>query len=101
MATIIRKKQSHSYFVVMIDHGKRGLEAVVDPEITRRSVVDRIKSGEYSDIAFIHEIRDFLVEDVTAELIDEAEAALKADAFDRRAAIFDHAHDLRKNWEPV
>jgi hypothetical protein len=26
------------YFVVMIDYGRRGREAVVDPEITRREV---------------------------------------------------------------
>ncbi|MEY9705481.1 hypothetical protein ABIF50_008044 [Bradyrhizobium diazoefficiens] len=27
------------YFVVMIDYGRRGREAVVDPEITRREVI--------------------------------------------------------------
>jgi len=35
------------YFVVMIDYGRRGREAVVDPEITRREVVSRVASGEY------------------------------------------------------
>ncbi len=68
---------SHSYYVVMIDYGKRGLEAVVQPEITRREVVARIKSGEYRDIAFVHWIADGLVEDVTSELIDAAELELK------------------------
>jgi hypothetical protein len=34
------------YFVVMIDYGRRGREAIVDPEITRREVVSRIVSGE-------------------------------------------------------
>jgi hypothetical protein len=42
------------YFVVMIDYGGRGREAVVDPEITRREVVSRVASGEYRDISFIH-----------------------------------------------
>lgn len=67
------------YFVVMIEYGKRGREAIVDPEITRREVVSRIASGEYKDISFIHRVRDCTVEDVTAELTNEAQAiALQA-----------------------
>lgn len=66
---------SHSYFVVMQDHGKLGLEAVVQPEITRRGVVSRIKTGEYRDIAFIHHVDGLFVEDLTAELIEEANVA--------------------------
>jgi hypothetical protein len=69
----------HSYFVVMIDFGNRGLEAVVDPEITRREVISRIKSGEYRNIVFIHHVDDLLVEDVTGELIDAAEAEIIED----------------------
>ena len=48
------------YFVVMIDYGRRGREAIVDPEITRREVVSRIASGEYKNISFIHEVADRL-----------------------------------------
>jgi hypothetical protein len=61
----------------MIDFGRRGLEAIVQPEITRREVIARIKSGEYRDIAFIHHVDGLLVEDVTSELIDAAELELK------------------------
>ncbi len=32
---------SMQYFVVMIDYGRRGREAIVDPEITRREVISR------------------------------------------------------------
>ena len=53
------------YFVVMIDYGRRGREAVVDPEVTRREVVARVASGEYKNICFIHEVADRSVEDVT------------------------------------
>ena len=60
------------YFVVMIDYGRRGREAVVDPEITRREVIARIVSGEYKNISFIHEIADSSVEDVTADILGEA-----------------------------
>jgi hypothetical protein len=89
------------YFVVMIDYGRRGREAVVDPEITRREVIARVASGEYKNISFIHEIADSAVDDITAEIL--AEAALPeismTDA-DLQASRFDHARDLAKH-EPV
>lgn len=68
---------NHSYYVVMVDYGKRGLEAVVQPEITRREVISRIASGEYQRIVFIHHVDGLLVEDVTGELIDAAEQMLR------------------------
>jgi hypothetical protein len=86
------------YFVVMIDYGRRGREAVVDPEITRREVVSRVASGEYSNICFIHEIADQAVEDVTENIL--AEAALPeipATEADLQANRFDHARDLHKH----
>jgi hypothetical protein len=89
---------SMQYFVVMIDYGRRGREAIVDPEITRREVVSRIASGEYSNISFIHEIEDSAVEDVTEEIL--AEAALPevaASEADLQAGRVDHARDLRKH----
>ena len=60
------------YFVVMIDYGRRGREAIVDPEITRREVISRIASGEYKNVSFIHEIADSSVEDITADILSEA-----------------------------
>jgi hypothetical protein len=75
-----RRKPNHSYFVVMRDHGRLGMEAVVDPEITRAGVVDRLKSGEWDKVVFIHHVADGLVEDVTDVLIDEAEALARETA---------------------
>lgn len=69
---------NHSYYVVMIDFGKRGLEAIVDPEITRRGVVARISAGEYTNIAFIHHIEGGYVFDCTDDLMTEAGVALEA-----------------------
>ena len=86
------------YFVVMIDYGRRGREAVVDPEITRREVISRVASGEYRNISFIHEIADTSVDDITAEIL--AEAALpeiRGASADLQACHFDHARDLRKH----
>jgi hypothetical protein len=93
-----RQPPRMQYFVVMIDYGRRGREAVVDPEITRREVISRIASGEYANISFIHEIADRAIEDVTEEIL--AEAALpeiSASDADLQAGRFDHARDLRKH----
>jgi len=86
------------YFVVMIDYGRSGREAVVDPEVTRREVVARVASGEYKNISFIHEVVDRSVEDVTEEIL--AEAAIPEIApseSDLQAGRFDHARDLKKH----
>ena len=86
------------YFVVMIDYGRRGREAVVDPEITRREVVSRIASGEYRNISFIHEIAAAAVEDVTEDILAEADLPeIAADGVDLQASRFDHTRDLRKH----
>lgn len=89
------------YFVVMIDYGRRGREAIVDPELTRREVVSRIASGEYANISFIHEIAESSVEDITDDII--AEAALPEVSLtgaNLQANTLDHVRDLRKH-EPV
>ncbi|MET4040363.1 hypothetical protein [Bradyrhizobium sp. RT6a] len=86
------------YFVVMIDYGRRGREAVVDPEITRREVISRVASGEYRNISFIQEIVENSVEDVTETIL--AEAALPRippQEVDLQALRLDHARDLRKH----
>jgi hypothetical protein len=86
------------YFVVMIDYGRRGREAIVDPEITRREVISRIASGEYGNISFIHEIEGSAVDDVTADIL--AEAALPeipATGAELQASRFDDARDRRKH----
>lgn len=86
------------YFVVMVDYGRRGREAVVDPEMTRREVISRVASGEYRNICFIHAIADSSIEDVTEEIL--AEAALPEitpDDVDLQAIRFDHARDLHKH----
>jgi len=86
------------YFVVMIDYGRRGREAVVDPEITRREVVSRVASGEYSNISFIHEVVDRSVEDVTEEILaDAALPDIPAGETELQTRRLDHWRDLRKH----
>jgi hypothetical protein len=85
------------YFVVMIDYGRRGREAIVDPEITRREVVSRIASGEYANISFIHEVADRSVEDVTEDILAEAALPEIATSGAELHASFDHLRDLRKH----
>jgi hypothetical protein len=89
------------YFVVMIDYGRRGREAIVDPEMTRREVISRVASGEYKNISFIHEIADFAVEDVTADILSQAALPdIDTANADLQASQLDHIRDLRKH-EPV
>jgi hypothetical protein len=86
------------YFVVMIDYGRRGREAIVDPEITRREVVSRVASGEYRNISFIHEIAEGSVEDVTETILTEAVLPeISSEDVDIQAIRLDHARDLRKH----
>jgi hypothetical protein len=66
------KRTSHSYYVVMIDYGHIGLEAIVRPEDTRRDIVEMLASGEKRNVVFIHHVDGLYVEDVTRDLIDEA-----------------------------
>ena len=63
---------THSYYVVCEDYGRAGREAIVDPEETRRGVVDRIRNGDYKPINFIHYIHDGVCEDVTNQFLAEA-----------------------------
>ena len=89
---------SMQYFVVMIDYGRRGREAIVDPEITRREVISRVASGEYKNISFIHEIADSSVEDITADILSEAAVPdIGTTDADLQASHFDHVRDLRKH----
>ena len=69
----IAQPTTHSYFVAMIDYGRRGREAVVNPEYTRRDMVEMIRSGELKNIVFVHEIADGRVTDLTEELQAEAQ----------------------------
>jgi hypothetical protein len=99
---------SHSYFVVMIDHGQRGLEAVVHPEDTRRAVVEMLATGESKHVVFIHHVDGLFIEDCTNDLFDEAEAlareteagyaiAAVLSPVDQQAAAFDRSADYRKH----
>src|SRR2546421_12179700 len=84
------------YFVVMIDYGHRGREAIVDPEITRREVISRVASGEYSNISFIHEIADCSAEDIPAAILNEpAPPDIGPTGADLQAHAFHHSRDLR------
>jgi hypothetical protein len=89
------KPTSHSYFVVMQNFGRRGLEANVHPEDTRRQIVEGLKEGQYTHVVFIHHVEGGLVEDVTDELFEEAGAEDRVIV--DRAFQIDHARDLRKN----
>jgi hypothetical protein len=70
----------NSYFVVMIDFGRKGREAIVDPELTYQNVVGRVASHEYDpeNILFIHHIDENGVEDVTNAILEDAGVKARA-----------------------
>lgn len=74
-----------NYFIVMVDYGRDtskaayGLEAVVNPEMTRRGAIEKVREviGDGHEVAFVHEVTDFgdghmMVSDLTDELVDFA-----------------------------
>lgn len=96
-----------SYFVVMIDYGPRGREAIVDPEMTRAGAVARVREvlGDYGVVDFVHHVVPGQIpEDLTREILAEALDILLDDEdrdIDHQALAFDYAHDLRKHEERV
>lgn len=94
-----------NYYVVAISYPRTAkrpaeVQAVVEPEMTRSNVIDRITSGEYQRdrIAFIHFIHDGVCEVVTDELISAASLPEEnIREVDSQSIRFDHARDLRKH----
>lgn len=60
------------YFVVMVDLGEIGCEAIVDPEMTWTGALDAVRtaSGDGHPICFVHHIHDGVCEDRTQEALD-------------------------------
>lgn len=93
-----------SYYVICQDFGHRGREAIVDPEMTRRGAIDKVREllSDGKEIAFIHRITmNDPPEDVKEELIAAARfddnVETIAAVLDQQAARWDHTRDLRKH----
>jgi hypothetical protein len=70
---------SITYYVICADFGRKGREAVVDPEMTFNGAVDKVREliGDGHEIAFAHEVTwrnggGRHVSDVKDELINRA-----------------------------
>lgn len=69
------------FYILMIDYGRdvtkvHGLEAVVNPELTRRDIINQARdiiAGDRHSIAFIKYVDGNFIEDVTADILAEAE----------------------------
>ena len=64
-----------TYYVVMCDYGRRGREAIVDPELTRGAIVARIAGRDFAHDRVLAVHRVALGEptvDVTDEILNEA-----------------------------
>ena len=76
------KKINHSFYILMVDYKeteRKGLEAVVSPEDTRRNIVDEVrfilKEGRNS-VAFVKFVDGNYIEDITDDIVAAAEAQL-------------------------
>lgn len=89
-----------SYFTVFQNFGHAGLEGISHPEMTRRNVVDAVRTGEWSNLYAIHfvDMETGFVEDVTEAIKQEAgcDFTEHLTPSDRLAWLHDHARDLRK-----
>ena len=89
------------FFVLMLDYGRDGREAICDPEETRSGIVAEVRdvlAKNRCSIAFIWNVREGEVpEDITDEIVAEALGLIGDDAaeYDHQAARFDHARKLR------
>jgi hypothetical protein len=70
---------SITYFVICVDYGRNGREAIADPEMTFRGAVEKVREiiGDGREIAFAHEVTyraggSHHVMDVKDELINRA-----------------------------
>lgn len=92
-----------SYYLIIEDFGRGGLEGITHPEMTRRAVVDALRDGNWPNLWAIHfvDMDTRSVEDVTDEL--KAEAGVSDDyttrltPSDRLAWLHDRARDERKH----
>ena len=87
------------YFVVLVDHQRTGMEAIVHPEDTRRQIVDEVRDILASDDRSLVHVKHIVgneCEDVTAEICNEAGFAdAPLSPVNRIAAAWDHKRKLR------
>lgn len=55
-------------YIVMIDYGRAGLEASVIPGTSFKQIVREVLGGQFENIAYIHELRDWRQSDITADV---------------------------------
>jgi hypothetical protein len=73
---------SHSFYILMVDfkHGAaKGMEAIVQPEKTRRSIVEEVRgiiSEGRNSVAFVKFVDGNYIEDCTDDIVAAAEAQL-------------------------
>ena len=75
-------KTSHSFYVLMVDYKlatKKGLQAIVQPEDTRRAIIEEVRhiiSEGRNSVAFVKFVDGNYIEDCTDDIVAAAEAQL-------------------------
>jgi hypothetical protein len=94
------------YFILMLDYGRRGLEAVVHPEQTRSDVVAEVRdilSSSDRKLVHVKFIDGDDCEDITDDIIEAAALSSIVQTLDLEdwgnEDIADYLRDLRKHGE--
>jgi len=76
------KKINHSFYILMVDYKYAGgLQAVVIPEQTRRSIIEEVRNIIFegrNSVAFVKFVDGNWIEDISEEIIAAAEAQMEA-----------------------
>lgn len=97
-------------YLLLVDYGKDGREAVVNPETTRRGIVEEVRDilakPRGRTVAYVKFIDGNYIEDVTEDILEEASCEAdptfnRPNANDAINAAWDRNRDLRKHSEAV
>lgn len=100
-----RQVVEETFYILMVEYfgATRGRQSIVDPEQTRRSIVSEVRdilASTDREVAFVYRFHDGSYEDVTQDVILEAQLSAISDAMaeDPMAARFDHARKLKAEF---
>lgn len=71
--TFARHQTFPCLYVVFVDYGPLGIEAVVDPEDTRSGIVEDIATGQIDRVVSVIEIEDGMARDITDDVAAEVD----------------------------
>lgn len=72
------------FYILMVDYGRKGLEAVVNPDLSRRQIVEQFRDlliEGRNAISFVKFVDGNYICDITADIASEAWAGMDRDQY--------------------